>query len=86
MTLHAVAPKVPPLAVQQGIEGIVQVVVTLDADSHVTGTRIQRSPSAILNGVSLEAARSSTYQTEIRNCVPIAADYIFSVQFDRVRS
>lgn len=30
--------------------------------------------------------RGSTFQTEIRNCTPIAADYIFSVQFDRVRS
>jgi outer membrane biosynthesis protein TonB len=72
--------------VQRGIEGTVQVVVSLDADSHQTGDRIQRSPNAILNDVSLEAARHSTFQTAIRNCVPVAADYIFSVEFARVRS
>ena len=86
MTVHAVSPQIPPQAVQQGIEGLVQVVVSLDADSHVTAARIQRSPSAILNHVSIEAARSSIYQTAIRNCVPVAADYIFSVEFARVRS
>jgi uncharacterized protein YggE len=70
------------MAAQQGIEGTVQVIVSLDADSHVVGARLQSSPSAILNAAAIAAARESTFQTEIRNCQGIAADYIFSVEFD----
>jgi protein TonB len=80
-TLRAIEPDTPPMAQQQGIQGVVQVVVSLDATSHVTGTRIQSSPSAVLNQAALSAARQSTFQTEIRDCKPIAADYIFSVDF-----
>jgi TonB family protein len=80
-TIHAIEPDTPPMAAQQGISGTVQVIVSLDATSHVTGTRVQSSPSAILNSAALGAARNSTFQTEVRDCKPIAADYIFSVEF-----
>jgi len=80
-TLHPVEPDTPPMAQQQGIQGTVQVVVSLNAESRVVGSRIQTSPSAILNSAALSAARQSTFQTEIRDCKPIAADYIFSVDF-----
>jgi len=80
-SLHPVEPDTPPLAQQQGIQGTVQVVVSLNAQSEVVGTRIQTSPSAILNSAALAAARQSTFQTEIRDCKPIAADYIYSVDF-----
>ena len=81
-TIHPVEPDTPPMAQQQGISGVVQVVVSLNADSKVTGTRVQTSPSAILNSAALSAARQSSFQTEIRDCKPIAADYIFSVEFN----
>jgi outer membrane biosynthesis protein TonB len=80
-TIHPVEPDTPPMAQQQGISGAVQVVVSLNADSKVVGTRIQTSPSVILNSAALSAARQSTFQTEIRDCKPIAADYIFTVDF-----
>jgi TonB family protein len=80
-SLHPAEPATPPMAQQQGIQGTVQVVVSLNAQSEVVGTRIQTSPSAILNSAALAAARQSTFQTEILNCKPIAADYIFSVDF-----
>jgi TonB family protein len=80
-TLRAIEPDTPAMAQQQGISGVVQVIVSLNADSKVTGTRVQSSPSAILNNAALSAARNSTFQTEIRDCKPIAADYIFSVDF-----
>jgi periplasmic protein TonB len=80
-TLRAVEPDTPAMAQQQGIQGTVQVIVSLDAASHVTGTRIQSSPSAILNQAAINAAKQSQFQTEIRDCKPIAADYIFSVDF-----
>jgi outer membrane biosynthesis protein TonB len=80
-TIRASEPDTPPMAQQQGISGAVQVVVSLNADSRVIGTRIQTSPSVLLNSAALTAARQSTFQTEIRDCKPIAADYIFSVDF-----
>ena len=80
-TIHAVEPDTPAMAQQQGIQGTVQVIVSLDQNSHVTATRVQSSPSAILNSAALSAARQSTFQTEVRDCKPIAADYIFSVDF-----
>jgi uncharacterized protein YggE len=69
------------MAQQQGITGTVQVVVSLDPGSRVVGTRIQSSPSAILNNAALTAARQSVFQTEIRNCVPIASDVVLNVPF-----
>jgi protein TonB len=80
-TIHAIEPDTPALAQQQGIQGTVQVVVSLNEGSRVTGTRVQSSPSAVLNQAALSAARQSSFQTEIRDCKPIAADYIFSVEF-----
>jgi len=80
--IHPAIPDTPPMGQQQGITGTVQVVVSLNPDSRVVGTRIQSSPSAILNAAALSAARQSVFQTEIRNCVPIASDFIVTFQFD----
>jgi TonB family protein len=80
-TVRAVEPETPALAQQQGISGTVAVIVSLDAHSRVVATRIQNSPSAVLNGAALAAARGSQFKTEVKNCEPIAADYIFSVEF-----
>jgi TonB family protein len=73
----------PALAQQQGIQGQVQVVVSLDADSRVIGTRIQSSPSAVLNAAALAAARQSTFQTAIRDCRPVPGDYLYTVDFTK---
>jgi outer membrane biosynthesis protein TonB len=80
-TIRAVEPETPALAQQQAISGTVAVIVSLDTHSRVVATRIQSSPSAVLNGAALAAARGSQFKTEIKNCEPIAADYIFSVDF-----
>ena len=80
--VHAALLETPAMAAQQGIGGNVQVVVSLDENSRVIGTRIQSSPSAILNAAALAAARQTTYQTAIRDCRPIAGDYIFSIDFE----
>ncbi|HEX3551056.1 MAG TPA: energy transducer TonB [Candidatus Elarobacter sp.] len=80
-TLRTAEPDTPAIAQQQGIFGTVQVVVSLDARSRLVAVHVQSSPSAMLNAPALAAARASTYRTEIRDCVPIAADYLFSVEF-----
>ena len=59
--------------------GTVVVLVGLDEQSNVVSAAIYSSPSANLNGYALETARMSRFQTEIRNCRPIAARYLFSV-------
>ncbi len=79
--LRPATPVTPPFAEQQDIEGAVQVVVSLDADSRVVGARIQRTPSAELNQAAITAARQTTFRTEIRDCRPIATDYLYSVDF-----
>jgi hypothetical protein len=38
-------------------------------------------PSVVLNAAAIAAARGSRFRTAIVDCVPIAADYIFSVDF-----
>ncbi len=81
-TLQETPAVAPPIAEQQGIQGTVQVVVSLDENSRVVGARIQSSPSAVLNPAALAAARASTFQTEIRDCRPLAGDYIYSVSFE----
>jgi TonB family protein len=80
-TIRAVEPDTPAMAQQQGISGTVQVIVSLDEQSHILSTSIGSSPSAVLNQAALSAARQSTFQTEIRDCKPIAAKYLFSVDF-----
>jgi TonB family protein len=72
----------PPIAQQQGITGEVQVLVSLDANSKLVGTpTIRKSPSAILNRAAIEAAKASKFQTEIKDCVAQAAQYVFVVEF-----
>jgi TonB family protein len=82
---HVVAaaqPDTPPIAQQQGITGDVEVVVTLDANSRQSQPpTVRKSPSRILNAAAIDAARQSRFQTEIRNCTPIAAQYLFIVEF-----
>lgn len=80
-TLKAVEPDTPPLAQQQGIQGTVQVLVSLDEKGQVVEAVIQSSPSAILNEAALTAARKSTFRPEIKNGKPIAGKYVFSVDF-----
>jgi hypothetical protein len=62
---------------------VVQVIVSLNERSEIVATRIQSSPSPAYNAAALAAARGSKFRTEIRNCKPIAADYIFSVSFNQ---
>jgi TonB family protein len=71
----------PALAQQQGIAGTVEVIVSLDAASQVVATRVRSSSSSVLNAAAVAAARASHFRTEMRDCAPIAADYVFRVDF-----
>lgn len=80
-TISAYPPEMPPLAQQQGITGTVRVKVTLDANSNVVSAIVMQSPSALLNQAAVQAAKQSKFKTEVKNCVPQAADYLFLVEF-----
>jgi uncharacterized protein YggE len=80
-TIHAVEPVVPGIAQRSNVGGQVRVVVALDAGSHVVGARIATSTNALLDGAALDAARASVFQTEIRDCGPVASEYVFAVSF-----
>jgi len=81
-TIEAASVDTPSLAQQNGISGVVDVIVRLDEHSHIVAARIAHTPSALLNDAALRAARTSTFRTEVRDCLPVAAEYVFSVEFD----
>ncbi len=72
----------PYLVDHYGIDGLVNVIVTLDRDSRVVNARILSASNPIFEESALEAARRSTFRTMIRNCQPLAADFVFTVHFD----
>jgi len=80
-TERVVEPETPQMAQRQGIAGEVTVLVALDARSRLTAARIFKSPSSVLNLAALQSARDTTYHTEVRDCKPVAADYLFVVEF-----
>jgi TonB family protein len=69
------------MAAQQGIYGIVRVLVDLDETGAVTGAKIISSPSVLLNGASLAAARKSKYEPAMRACEAVSSHYAFTVEF-----
>jgi uncharacterized protein YggE len=86
--LQQAEPIQPPFTPEPWMQGTVQVTVavSVDASGVVTGARIASTPSAALSGVlnpaALAAARASTFRPEIRNCRPIAGEYLYVVDFE----
>ena len=69
------------IAQQQGITGEVWVRVSLDENSKIVSTSIDKTPSAVLNNAALQATRASTFKTRVVNCQPVADSYRFIVEF-----
>jgi TonB family protein len=67
---HSIMVEAPPMARQQGIGGIVTVSVAVDEHGKPSDPRIVSSPSSILNGAALAAAKSMTYTPAIYRCAP----------------
>jgi hypothetical protein len=73
---------VPQIAIAQGMSGEVQVLVSLNENSQIVGTPVVRkSPSAVFNKEAINVAMHSTFQTEIKNCQPIASMYFLTIEF-----
>lgn len=79
--LRVAEPSYPAPALAAHAAGTVFVIIRLDDRSQLVWTRVFRSDSPLLDEATLQAARASTYQTEIRDCKPTSADYVFSAQF-----
>jgi TonB family protein len=74
-------PDPPAVAQFNRITGTVHVLVSLDAEGRVVSAAIQQSPSALLNGASIDAARRSTYRPALHDCKPVPSEYLFSVDY-----
>lgn len=81
-TVNPVTPDTPEMARQQGATGVAQVEVDLSATSKVVAAKIYKSAgNQSLDQAAVSAAKQSTFQTDIINCVPQAASYIYVVEF-----
>lgn len=78
---HTLVAEAPRVDLEGHPGGTVVVAVALDEASNIVSTRIQSSPSGALNKIALDSVRASRFQTEIRDCHPIAAQYLFAVSF-----
>ncbi len=78
---NPVAPTLPAEVQQRGITGSVEVEVDLNADSKITTVSIHKSSDPALNAPALMAARASTFKTQVVNCRPVAASYLYIVEF-----
>jgi hypothetical protein len=74
MTLRAMEPDAG------GERGRVEVLVSLDADSHVVDAHVASSTNPGLNRVAEISARRSVYRTAYHDCRPVPSQYLFSVE------
>jgi hypothetical protein len=81
-TVFAAKPDWPTDLPAETHHGDVFVVVSLDSTSRIVGTRIMRAADPQLNDSAIAAARASRFVTEIRDCRPIAGDFVFTVTFE----
>ncbi len=79
--LHADEAEFPMEAYVAKAKGAVYVRVVLDDRSRVIWTDVESTASPLLSDAALQAARNSTYRTQVVNCRPIAAQYLFGVEF-----
>ncbi|GEM_PF-1730813 len=72
---------IPP----QTPDGTVEFVIHLDENSHVRSTTTVQSPSHFLTGAFLQSVRNAVFQTEVRDCRPVASDYRMTGTFSNNR-
>lgn len=79
--VNVVSPSIPQSADYVG-ESQAQVRVTLQPSGAIQAVEIYRTAgNRMLDNEALRAARQSTYRAEIRDCVAVAGEYLFTVDF-----
>ena len=79
--VRVAAPELPPMALQQGIYGVVRVRVELDRTGAIQDAVIVSTPSRVLVAESLRAARASAFAPARRRCANVASSYEFRVLY-----
>lgn len=79
--VRAARPELPPMALQQGIYGVVRVRVELEPSGSVRDAVVVSTPSRVLQAESIRAARESTFAAARRSCVNVASAYEFRVLY-----
>lgn len=79
--LHAASPNYPATAIGTGAKGIVTARVVLDDRSRVVWADVLRSDNPVFDQTAMRSARESTYRTAVRECRPVPAIYLFTVDF-----
>lgn len=81
-TVEAIRPEIPEAAREVGATGTTEVKVSLLASGAIAAVTIYSSSgNAQLDLAAERAARASTFSPELRNCQPVAGDYLFRVDF-----
>ena len=79
--VRALVPDTPPEAQAKGVQGRVDVLVSLDAQGRVVDATIKHSDYAVLNAPSIASARNSTYIPALHDCKPAPSQYTFTVEY-----
>ncbi len=72
LPVDLVTPEYPPIALQKGIEGWVQVEFSIDVDGSIMEPKIiARAPSAVFDRTVLKALKKSRYRAQLLNGQPV---------------
>ncbi|MGQ4661515.1 TonB family protein [Lysobacter sp. F6437] len=76
-------PRYPAAAIEQGIGGMVVLVVDVDASGRPTAIEVERSePAGLFDQAAIDAAWQWTFQPEIRGGKPVAGQVRVPIRFE----
>jgi TonB family protein len=71
-----------PEPVHRGIQGVAQVLVTLNPGGSLADAKLFQSSGEInFDNAALRAARESSYESAVAYCQPVPGSYLFKVSF-----
>jgi protein TonB len=80
--IHTVAPRYPDLARQAGIEGVVNVLVTIDEKGRVVNAiNVSTDANPLLVQPAIEAARKWLFTPAKQRDVPVRVNYLIPIGF-----
>jgi protein TonB len=80
--IHTVAPRYPDLARQAGIEGVVNVLVTIDEKGRVVNAiNVSTDANPLLVQPALEAARKWLFTPAKQRDIPVKVNYLIPIGF-----
>jgi TonB family protein len=81
-TTYGAVPAIPVIAANLDLTGTTFVQVDVAADGTLLNATVAKpSGTPLLDRAAIQAARESSFQPEIRDCLPVAGSYLFEVDF-----